>query len=246
MEASSTTASRTAMTIAALAAVLGFATAIALSAGDADAKSAAVIGATKRTPDPSCPGGRCKIVVSVTAIQTTADGHAGVMKVPAKGHIVAWSVDLGKINTESQPNLTEELDGKYGPAKARIAILKPIEKKKKKSKKPKFKLTKQSPQVDLGSRLGETPIFTLGRPLKVKAGQRIGLTMPGWISNFDWGLPSADNQWIASRRDGECGENEAPDAKPHQKIGSTRQYGCRFKGERLLYWAYFVPAGKKK
>ena len=239
MEAISTTRQRAAIAMAALIALLGFATAIALNVGDADAKQAKVIGKTNKTPDPSCPGGRCKIVVSVTAIQTVADGQAGVMKVPANGHIVAWSVDLGKVNTDGQSNLTEELDGKYGASKARLAVLKP-------KKKRKFKLTKQTPKVELGSKLGETPIFTLGKALKVKKGQRLGLTMPGWISNFDWGLPTSDNQWIASRNDGQCGEKEAPDAKPQQKVGSTRQYGCRFKGERLLYWAYFVPSGKKK
>ncbi len=30
------------------------------------------------------------------------------------------------------------------------------------------------------------------------------------------------------------------------KVGSTRQYDCHFKGERLLYWAYFVPSGGGK
>jgi hypothetical protein len=105
---------------------------------------------------------------------------------------------------------------------------------------------RRGPKIDLASRVGETPIFTLKKPLKVKKGLRIGLTMPGWISNFDWGLPTSDNQWIASRNDGTCSEDEAPDAKPQQKKGSVRQYGCRFKGERLLYWAYFVPSGGKK
>jgi hypothetical protein len=234
MEVSRTTASRTAIAIAAFVAILGFATVVALSAGDADAKSAKVIGKTKKTPGSSCPKD-CKIVVSVTGIQTVADGQSGVMN----GHIVAWSVELGEVNTKDEPNLTDGLDDKYGEPKARLSVLKP-------KKKRKFKLTKQSPKIDLASKAGETPIFTLKKPLKVKKGLRIGLTMPGWISNFDWGLPTSDNQWIASRNDGTCSEKEAPDAKPHQKKGSVRQYGCRFKGERLLYWAYFVPSGGKK
>jgi hypothetical protein len=239
MEASRTTTSRTAIAIAAFVAILGFATVVALSAGDAAAKSAKVIGKTKKTPNQSCPGERCKIVVSVTAIQTIADGHRGIMKVPANGHIVAWSVDLGTVDTKEQPNLTEEQTSKYGEPKARLAVLKP-------KKKHKFKLTKQSPKMSLSSRLGETPIYTLRKPLKVKKGLRIGLTMPGWAPDFEWGLPSGDDQWIASRKDGTCSEKEAPDAKPQQKKGSVRPYGCRFKGERVLYWAYFVPNGGKK
>jgi hypothetical protein len=236
MDAIPTSRNRAAVVIACFVALLGFATVIALSVREADAKAAKVIGQTKKTPDPSCPGNRCKIVVSVTAVQTVADGQGGVMKVPSNGHIVAWSVDLGEVNTEDQPDLTDGLDQKYGVSKGRLAVLKPKKHKK-------FKLTKQSPKVDFSAKLGETPIFTLGKPLKVKKGQRIGLTTPGWVSDFDYGLPSGDNQWIASRDEGKCGEKEAPDAHPQQKVGSTRQYGCRFKGERLLYWAYFVPSG---
>jgi len=239
MDATRTSRNRAAIAIAAFVALLGFASVIAAGVRDADAKSAKVIGKTKKTPDPSCPSNnRCKIVVSVTAIQTVADGNAGIMKVPSNGHIVAWSVDVGKVDTEQQPDLTESLNEDYGESKARLAVLKP-------KKKHKFKLTKQTPKVDLVPKLGGSPIIALGKPLKVKKGHRIGLTMPGWISNFDWGLPTGDNQWIASRNSGKCGEKEAVKAKPQQKKGSTREYGCRFKGERLLYWAWFVPSGKK-
>jgi hypothetical protein len=239
MGTTATPRNRPAIAIACLLALLGFATVVALSVRDADAKSATIIGKTKKTPSSSCPGGRCKITVSVTAVQTVADGSSGVMKVPGNGHLVAWSVDLGKVDTKDQPDLTDGLNEKYGAPKARIAVLKA-------KKHRKFKLTKQSPKVDLSSKLGTTPIITLKKPLKVKKGQRIGLTTPGWMSDFEWGLPSADNQWIASRNDGACSEKDAPDAKPQQKVGSTRQYGCRFKGERLLYWAYFVPSGGGK
>ncbi len=223
--------------IAALVAVLGFATAIALSAHQADAKSAKVLGKTKKTPKSPCPGDDCRIVVSVTGLQTVADGQKGAFKVPANGHLVAWSVSLGKVNTEDDPNLVDTLNEKYGDAKARLSVLKP-------KKKHRYKLTKQSPKVSLGSKLGETPIYTLRKPLKVKKGLRIGLTVPGWISAFSLGLDRDDNQWVASRNEGECAENQAEDAKPQQKKGSVREYGCRFKGERLLYWAWFVPSGK--
>lgn len=237
MEASRTTRSRAAIALAALAAVLGFATAVALSAHDADAKSAKVLGKTKKTPKSPCPGDSCRITVSVTGLQTVADGEKAPFKVPASGHLVAWSVSLGKVNTEDDPNLVDSLNEDYGDIKARLSVLKP-------KKRHRFKLAKQTPKVSLESRLGETPIYTLRKPLKVRKGLKIGLTMPGWLSAFTLGLDRDGNQWIASRSDGECAEGQAKDAKPQQKKGSVREYGCRFKGERLLYWAWFVKSGK--
>jgi len=238
MDATRTTSRRATIAIAALVALLGFATVIALGARDADAKSAKVLGKTKDTPKSPCPGDSCRITVSVTGLQTVADGQKAPFKVPADGHLVAWSVSLGKINYEDQPNLVDTLNEDYGDTKARLSVLKA-------KKKHRFKLTKQTPKVSLESRLGETPIYTLRKPLKVKKGLKIGLTMPGWLSAFSLGLDRDDNQWIASRSAGECAEGQAKDAKPQQKKGSVREYGCRFKGERLLYWAWFVPSGKK-
>lgn len=227
------------MALAALVAMLGFATAIALSAHLADAKSAKVLGKTKKTPKSPCPGDSCRIVVSVTGLQTVADGEKAPFKVPSDGHLVAWSVSLGKVNTDDQPNLVDTLNEQYGDTKARLAVLKP-------KKKRRYKLTKQSPKVSLESKLGEAPIYTLRKPLKVKKGLRIGLTVPGWISAFSLGLDRDDNQWVASRTDEGCTEGAVRrgETKPQQKKGSVREYGCRFQGERLLYWAWFVPSGK--
>jgi hypothetical protein len=237
MDATRTTSRRATIEIAALLTLLGFATVIALAARDADAKSAKVLGKTKKTPKSPCPGDACRIVVSVTGLQTVAEGEKGVFKVPSNGHLVAWSVSLGKVNYKEQPNLVDTLNEDYGDIKARLSVLKP-------KKRHRYKLTKQTPKVQLESRLGETPIYTLRKPLKVKKGLRLGLTVPGWISAFSLGLDRDDNQWVASRNEGECAEGQAKDAKPQQKKGSVREYGCRFKGERLLYWAWFVPSGK--
>ena len=52
--------------------------------------------------------------------------------------------------------------------------------------------------------------------------------------------------WRASRDSGHLRTRTPTKAKPQQKMGSTRAYGCQYKGERLLYWAYFVPSGGGK
>jgi hypothetical protein len=212
----------------------------AVHAGSADAKNATKLGATKKTPAPACPKS-CAVAATETAFQTVADGKGSPFKVPSDGRIVAWSVNLG-APVDADLNFFNGLfpDNKYkGHPAARLSILKP-------KGQGKYKLTKQSPSITLDSRLGTDPIIALGKPLKVKKGQRVAITIPTWAPFFQQGLPSGDNQWIASREPGKCSNGEAKNAKPQQKIGSTRNYGCRFNGERLLYWAFFVPDGKKK
>lgn len=245
MGTTATPRNRAAIAIACLLALLGFATVVALSVRDADAKSATVLGKTKVTPKSPCPDSKksadCRITVKVTGIQTRADGQKAPFKVPANGRIVAWSVQVGAVDWSGAPDLGSTLDDKYGASKARLAVLKS-------KKKHKFKLTKQTPKLDLESRLGSQPIITLDKPLKVKKGQRIGLTMSGWFSGFVDGLNTSKNQWLASRTDKGCRTSAAEkgETRPQQKVGSTRKYDCHFNGERLLYWAYFVPSGGKK
>jgi hypothetical protein len=218
--------------------ILAASCALALSVNDAGAVSATVLGKTAKTPKSPCDEKNpalCRIVVHVTTFQTIADGRGRIMQVPSNGHIVAWSTSLGSLPKDDIANA----DDNYGGSPvARLAVLKP-------KGKGKYKLVKQSPKVDLESRLGSNPIIALGKPLKVKKGQRIGITVPNWAPNFKDGLPNQDNQFIASREKGMCGEKDALKAKPQQKKGSTRNYGCRFNGSRMLYWAYFVPNKKK-
>jgi hypothetical protein len=178
----------------------------------------------------------------VTGFQTVADGQAGLYKAPSNGTIVAWSVRLGNVDKPDQDIFDGFFpDNKFkGKSSIRLAILKP-------KGKAKYKLVRQSPAMALEKKLGSEPIFTLRKPLRVKKGQRIGITSVTWASNFSTNLPSKDNQWLASREKGACkGQKNAKEAKPQQKIGSTKKYGCRFDASRLLYWAYFVPKGGKK
>lgn len=240
MSKTQTRTHRAVLAIGAAALLLAMLVAVGLHAGDADAKAAQRLGATKKTPSPACPKS-CFVAGSVTGFQTVADGKGTPFTVPSNGHIVAWSVSLGKPVAEDIANLNTYFPkNKFkGKTAARLSILKP-------KGKGKFKLTRQSPPIALESKLGTEPIFTLGKPLRVKKGQRVGLTTPTWGSYFQLGLPKGDNQWIASRNPNKCSDKYEKKAKPQQKVGSTRRYGCRFNGERLLYWAYFVPSGKKK
>jgi hypothetical protein len=205
---------------------------------------AVVIGQTPSTPKPVCPTPNvesppadrtCQAMGRVTGFQVSADGRQGPYKIRKRGTIVAWSVSLGRPNKEEQEFFLEELD-KSGPPSARLSILK--------SKgEGRFKLVKQSPVVQLNSFFGETPIFTLRDPLRVKKGLIVAITTPTWIPNLGLRGTSASDLWRASRPEGECTNTEdlLTNSRPQQKVGGEREYGCAYKATRVLYKAYFSP-----
>jgi len=223
--------------------------------GDGDT-SATVIGATKRTPPPTCPtpSGQnppaeklCQVMGKVTGFQLRADGRSGIFKVREPGRIVAWSVDLSRPNRDERDFFEDALgsDNLGVDPVARLAILS-------KQGDGEFKLTKQSPLVDLKPFLGERPIFTLNDPLKVKPGLIVALTTPTWLPNFGLAGPETD-AWRASRNKGQCGDEPGDSAKANeadltkrsraqQKVGDTRSYACRYESARLLYRAFLAPS----
>ena len=218
------------------AAVCGFALASNLS--EAGAARAKILGKTGNTPNPSCPG-NCQVQARVTGFQKSVDGKRGIFRVKQTGHIVAWSVDLSRPN-ERERNFFEDnlssADFGSRPA-ARLSVIK-------KTDRQQYKLTKQSPVVELKSSLGGSPIFTLTEPLRVRPGEVVALTVPTWLPNFAHERVSRDNAWVGSRGSKKCEgeENLLEKSKPHQKVDSVRKYGCVYRGARLLYRAYFVPS----
>ncbi len=140
----------------------------------------------------------------------------------------------------------------WGDPSAKLSILKKL-------KHQRFKLVKQSVKVSLSSELGRNPIFTLNKPLKVKAGLFVAITTGNWLSALAHDPPVAttdDDQWLASRGSKHCGnapagatqeefiaaqQDSIDHSKPQNKLGSIRSYACTYTAARLLYKAYFVP-----
>ena len=226
-----------------LAFVLLFATFLVLGirVGGASGLAATKLGQVGKSQDPSCPDS-CFVFAKVTGFQTTANGEHALFKVPEDGHIVGWQVEA----TVPTKDDILTLNGEYGNPAAQLAILKQKDKNS-------FKLTKESPKVDLTSSLGSSPIFTLGKPLKVKKDSIVALTTKSWVSNFAQlgDLTTDGDKWRASRSASKCGddpdkttdENRADleSSKPQLKLGTTRPYGCTYGSGRIVYWAYFVP-----
>lgn len=237
--ASTSSSTHRRLAVAAALTLLGALCAAVLAAGPeaAAAKKARVLGKTSSTPEPSCPKGRCEAVGSVTGFQIRAGDEKSPFKVRKDSHLVGWSVDLSRPNKSQRQFFGGTFSNqRFGTAPAaRISVLKP-------KGKTKFKLKSHSPPIRLKEHLGETPIFTLGKPLRVKRGDVVALTVPTWASDFAVEL-SRTNVWRASRDPDECDTSKMKNvnaSKPHQKVGTTRAYGCRYRTARLLYWGYAV------
>lgn len=229
--------SRRILVLLSLLAFTGSAALVALEVAPADgARNSKVLGKTKRTPKPLCPKD-CRATGSVTGFGVRADGKKALYRVPATGHIVAWSVEMSRPNKEQRAGFGELFeDQKFGSKpQAGIAVL------KKKKKGSRYTLGKRSPIVPLKSSYGEKPIITLQNPLRVRKGRVIALTLPTWAPVYTDKVSSSANIWKASRKPGQCNADTVTAAKPHLRKGTTRAYGCKLNGERIMYWAYFVP-----
>lgn len=214
-----------------------------LAAGSALAGSRpTIVGKTKSTPKPVCPTPKnntnprrsCAVMGRVSGFQVRADGRTGLFKARGRGHIVAWQVDLSKPSKQEIEYFKTELSKSGDPA-ARLAVLK-------KKSGGEYKLVKQSPAVGLKPYYGEKPIFTLETPLRVKKGHIIALTTPTWLPNLGVAGTRRNDVWRASREDGECTQQGdlLKRSRPQQRVGSTRDYACTYRGARLLYWAFLA------
>jgi hypothetical protein len=189
----------------------------------------------------------------MTAFQTRADGKKDPFVVPKSGHLVGWAVDLTGKPNRSENNVFGGLykHKPFGEAQsARIAVLSPRGGNE-------YRLRSQGPAMRLTDYLGEKPLFTLSRRLRVDKGDVVAVTLPTWSSAFTIcdqkgkrkcaRLNAKSNRWRASRSKKRCvvGTSGKPlqnvkKSRPHENEGSVRPYGCLYEGARLLYWGYYT------
>lgn len=230
-----------AIALAAIAAIAAF-------GGSADAGKSKVLGKPKgntgqqcdakdNRPDEKNP--KCFVVVSVTGVQVEADGKRSLFKAPDAGHIVAYGMSLGRPQKELRQELEKDYSGgKFdGKATSQIAVLRS-------GNKGRFKLIRKSTDFRAQSYLNNDPVVALGKPLRVRKGDFVGLTTPSWLPILGG---AGDSRWrgsqkSASRKD--CGDKETlTGSKPLRKDGASRRFICSYDA-RLLYWAYFQPKRK--
>ncbi|MGN6203021.1 MAG: hypothetical protein ACTHNY_11540 [Solirubrobacterales bacterium] len=190
-----------------------------------------ILGQTSTEPDPSCPELPCQAIGSVTGFQVNNGQTRLPFEVPHDGTIKAWTLTLAQP-TNSQRSF---FNGFFGtPPEARLAILHRVPG----TEPPRFTLRRQGSIKVLSPYLGQTVKF--GSNLKVEKGDIVGLTVPTWAPAFAQEL-DADNVWRASREAGACkNATDIRQGEPQQKVGTRREYGCKYTTARLLYTATLV------
>lgn len=178
-------------------------------------------------PKASCPD-RCQAIGRVSGYQTGHGGRLNPYRVPAAGTIVAFTIGLGDPGAE-QVRFFERL---FGPTpQARLSVLR-------RERKRRYRLLGQSKTFNLRRYFGSSPTFALSRPLRVRAGSIVALTVPTWAPALAVGLGERDT-WRASRDSTSCDNMRRRAA--HQRRGSLRPYRCVYRTARLLYTVSYVP-----
>ena len=185
----------------------------------------------QRLPQASCPE-NCQVIAKVTGYTAQLGDSKNPYRVNRNGKITAWSIRLGKPSA----SVIDGFDNVFGaPSQARLAVLKPGEKKRR------AQLVAQAPVVNLEPYFGSSPTFALSKPIDVDKGQVLALTVPTWAPAFAVGL-SDDNAWRAPRSPDDC--NNVEKSAVHDTVGNVRRYRCLYRTARLLYTATFVPDPK--
>ena len=191
------------------------------------------IGAVDGAVKASCPADPCQAIGRVTGYMNRLGDRKKPFRVPHTGYITAWTIHLGRPDA-SQIDFFTNLFG--GPAQARIAVVRPGKKRRKRRGRA-HRLLQQTPLEELDDYFGSSPTFVLRRPVRVKPGNYLALTVPTWAPALGLGL-ARDNSWLSSRQP-DC-ENVSQRAAT-QSVGGIRHYGCTYRTARLLYSVTYVP-----
>jgi hypothetical protein len=185
------------------------------------------LGSTSQRPAVSCPD-NCQAVGQVTGFVTSNSGGNNPFRPKRRGKVVAFSVTLGKPK-KSDVNFFNKLFG--SPPEVQLVVLRP-------GTKQRFRVTGISEVFEISNYFGSTPTFALSRPLTVKPGYVIGLTVPTWAPAFAVNLPD-NEQWRSSRNPKHCDDVQQKAAQTVR--GQLASYGCVYHTARLMYTVTFIP-----
>jgi len=185
------------------------------------------LGQTSTPPAVSCPA-NCQAVGQVTGFEVQQGTTKQPFKRTRRGKVVAFSVTLGKPK-KSDVDFFNKLFG--SPPQAQIAVLKP-------GTKNRYRVSGISPPFDLTKYFGSTPTFALPRPLTVKPGYVVALTVPTWAPAFAVNLGN-DEAWRSSRDPAHCDDVQQKAAQVTR--GQLANYSCIYRTARLMYTVTFIP-----
>jgi hypothetical protein len=198
------------------------------------------LGTTSEPAKSNCPNNPCEVVGRVTGYQGRSGPTKNPFRVPHTGKIVAFTVRLAKLE-QNQMKFFTDLYG--SPPQVRLSVLRPSRTKKSRLD---HRLMAQSPIFRVDQYFGASPSFALDKPIAVKPGYVVALTVPTWAPAFARDL-SKSNWWRSSRQKGRC--NNVSQHTELQSPGTVKTFGCTYHTARLLYSATYVqdptPAKQK-
>jgi hypothetical protein len=201
------------------------------------------LGGTADAASITCPGtaeALCVAAVRMTGYQGRASGGPkNPFYIRRDGHLVAFTVQLAKPTVE-EINFFEDNFG--SPSVARISVLRRGTTRKTRLD---HRLISQSDRFELDPYFGSKPTFVFDRPIPVKKGNWIAITVPTWAPLLATHLAAA-NWWRSSRPKGSCDTETAAGLRQFamEDLREIAQFGCTYHGARLLYSVTYVPSNR--
>jgi hypothetical protein len=175
---------------------------------------------------PSCPDKPCYALGRTTGYQAKIGTNRGLYTVQKDGTLVSWTVKLSKPTDKQIDFFNKSLGGE---SQAAIAVLRM-------GNKLHARLIAQGEVQKLTPYFGQTVEFALQKPIAVKKGYVIGLTVPTWAPALAAGL-GGDTSWRASRKKGTCDDSQTQTAQAVNQVG---QYYCLYRTARIVYSARII------
>jgi len=197
------------------------------------------LGGTADAAALNCPGtteAPCVAAVRMTGYQgRSSGGPKNPFYIRRDGVLVAFSVQLAKPTAEE----ISFFEDNFGtPSTARISVLRRGSTRKKRLD---HRLINQSERFGLDSYFGSTPTFAFDRPIPVKKGNWIALTVPTWAPLLSTNL-ARSNWWRSSRPKGSCEPPKSLEQFALEDLREVAKFGCTYHGARLLYSVTYIPS----
>ena len=187
----------------------------------------------------NCPGtteAPCVAAVRMTGYQGRASGGPkNPFYIRRDGFLVAFTVQLAKPTAEE---ITFFNDNFGAPSTARISVMRRGTTRKTRLD---HRLVNQSDRFGLDSYFGSTPTFVFDRPIPVKKGNWIALTVPTWAPLLSTNL-ARTNWWRSSRPKDSCEPPKSLRQFALEDLREVARFGCTYHGARLLYSVTYIPS----
>jgi hypothetical protein len=187
----------------------------------------------------NCPGttdAQCVAAVRMTGYQGRASGGPkNPYYIRRDGHLVAFTVQLSKPTSEE----VDYFNSNFGsPSIARISVLRRGDTRKTRLQ---HRLIRQSERFTLNPYFGSKPTFVFDKPIPVKEGNWIAITVPTWAPLL--ATPVArENWWRSSRAKDSCDPPKSLRQFAMEDLREVNTFGCTYHAARLLYTVTYVPS----